>query len=89
MVSPEGGEFAEPGPVEGWFGSGDAGPLPWQEYPEGARPDGAADWCGHPDRLAVDADQDLRRVGVDGDLSDRPGAPIRGRPAMPGYNGIG
>ena len=58
----EGGEFAEPGPVQGRFGSLDAGPFPRQHYPESAGPDGAADRRRHHDRLAVDADRDLGRL---------------------------
>lgn len=80
-VGAEGRELPQPRPFEGRLGSGNAGPVSGHDDPERLWLDGAADWGGQHDCLAVDADGDLRGVGADDDLIGGEGGQPRPVPA--------
>src|ERR1700751_5130660 len=65
---PEGGEVPQPGPVHDGFRRRDARSVPWHPDAEYAGRDRAGHRRRHHDRLAVDADRDLGRIGGDLDL---------------------
>src|ERR1022692_2224022 len=61
-------EPPEARPFERLPGDGHSRPVPGHDDAQGERPDRAADRRGHHERLAVDADRDLRCLRVHGDF---------------------